>query len=246
MTYQSVFPYFLNNIFGQSGNSDSCWAVDSTYVANTPLLFQYDFGDNCDTFTPSSFDQSSFWNWNSFDFSWNNFSNWDLFSNISLPWTKNKDSDSGSSSNSGFVGSQSGLLSTTEWDKYMRGRIKTVKRCNEDYISELQPKMQEKVRKLEAFAKSKGITFTISSGYRTPEKQQSLINKYGRRRAASVDGSPHRRGCAIDINTNGILTEAQCKMLGEYAESIGMRWGGRWGGPGSSTERERWHFDIQA
>lgn len=230
MSYVPIASYYANTGFNVSGTADSCWTVDSTYVANSAPLFQFGGGGCYDTFNSGSFFGGGFSNW----FNWGGSS-----SGFSLKkGSKTKTSTSSLSRN--------GLLSVTDWDAHMRGKIKSVKRCNEDYISELQPKMQEKVRKLEAFAKSKGITFKICSGYRTPEKQQALRNKYGSRRAASVNGSPHRSGRAIDISTNGILTEAQCKMLGEYAESMGMRWGGRWGGPGSRTQRERWHFDLPA
>lgn len=244
MSYESIASYYIKNGFNSFETMNSCWAADSTYSSNYMPLYQYNVEGYFDTFTPSSFETTGFMPETNFNFGWGGFSDWS-FGNISFPWQKKSE---GSKSN--FSGSseytRNGLLSVEAWDAHMRGKVKSTKTCNEDYISELQPKMQEKVRKLEAFARSKGITFRICSGYRTPQKQQSLIDKYGTRRAASVNGSPHRSGRAIDISTNGILTEAQCTMLGKYAESIGMRWGGRWGGPGSSTQRERWHFDIPA
>lgn len=243
MSYESIASHYIKNGFDSLETMSSSWAADRTYSPNSMPLFQYNVSGYFDTFTPSSFEMTGFMP--ETNFGWGGFSDWS-FGNISLPWQNSSKSKSKSSSPSISSGSANGLLSVDAWDAHIRGKVKSVKTCNEDYISELQPKVQEKVRQLEAFAKSKGIKFEICSGYRTPEKQQSLIDKYGRRRAASVDGSPHRSGRAIDINTNGILTESQCKILGEYAESIGMRWGGRWGGPGSSTVRERWHFDLPA
>lgn len=117
------------------------------------------------------------------------------------------------------------------------------KSSNDDYIKELQPLMQQKVRMLEAYAKSKGYPFKICSGYRTRDEQVALQKKYANQpgRAAGADSSPHRFGRAIDISTNGLLTESQCADLGRYAKSIGMRWGGDF-----TTCRERWHFDIPA
>lgn len=227
-----------------------------------------------DTFSFNFNNMLDFQNWNnfpSFSFELNNFNDWLNQNNLQFPsfsfnnlfnstnWNFNNTSflDNINFNNKStnvvkpnnapsYTNNSTGrLFSATEWDLRIKGKIKTTKTCNEDYISELQPQMQEKVRKLEAFAKENGIPFKICSGYRTAEKQQALLNKYGSYKVASVNGSAHRSGKAIDISTNGILTEAQTTKLGEYAESIGMRWGGRWGGPGSSTQRERWHFDIK-
>lgn len=116
------------------------------------------------------------------------------------------------------------------------------KSCNDDYIKELQPLMQQKVRMLEAYAKSKGYSFKICSGYRTRDEQIALQKKYANQpgRAGGADTSPHRFGRAIDIQTNG-LTDAQCADLGRYAKSIGMRWGGDF-----TSCKENWHFDISA
>jgi len=118
-------------------------------------------------------------------------------------------------------------------------RIAT-KSKNDDYIKELAPEMQEKVRLLEEYARKEGIPFTITSGYRSREEQIALQNKYAgqKGRVAGADSSRHRFGKAIDINTKS-LTETQCKKLGDYAKSIGMRWGGDF-----ITCRERWHFDM--
>ena len=115
------------------------------------------------------------------------------------------------------------------------------KNNNNDYIKELQPVMQEKVRMLEAYAKSKGYPFKISSGYRTRDEQIALQKKYANQpgRVAGADSSLHRRGRAIDITTKGVLTDEQCADLGRYAKSIGLRWGGDF-----TSYRENWHFDL--
>lgn len=117
------------------------------------------------------------------------------------------------------------------------------KKNNDDYIKELHPLMQQKVRQLEAYAKSKGYTFRICSGYRTREQQIALQKKYKNEkgRVAGADSSPHRFGRAIDISSNGILSEEQSRDLGNYAKSIGLRWGGDF-----KSYRERWHFDLPA
>lgn len=136
---------------------------------------------------------------------------------------------------------QKPVQSTTKGEYTPSQKISN-KQSNEDYIKELNPTMQTKVRQLMAFAESNNIPFRITSGYRTREEQLELIEKYKNQpgRAAGADTSPHRFGRAIDIRVRN-LSEAQTTKLGNYAKSIGLRWGGDF-----RTCRERWHFDIQA
>lgn len=125
--------------------------------------------------------------------------------------------------------------------EYTPADRRAIKRNNDDYIAELQPVVQEKIRKLEAYAKANNIPFRIISGYRTAKDQNRLRKQYANQkgRAAGTHTSPHRSGRAIDIKCSGLLTEAQSTKLGLYAESIGLRWGGRF-----KKCRERWHFDM--
>ena len=135
-----------------------------------------------------------------------------------------------------------GNITELQTGEYMPAQRVESKNNNNDYIKELQPLMQQKVRMLEQYAKSKGYPFNITSGYRTREQQIALQKKYANQpgRVAGADTSLHRSGRAIDINTSG-LTEAQCTDLGNYAKSIGLRWGGDF-----KSYRERWHFDLPA
>ena len=108
-------------------------------------------------------------------------------------------------------------------------------KSNADKISKLTPQMQAKVNDLFAYAESQGVKVTITSGYRTQAEQQRLLKTRPRYAAKN---SLHCQGKAIDINiANG--TDADYKKLGDYAKSIGMRWGGDF-----SKVRERWHFDL--
>ena len=108
-------------------------------------------------------------------------------------------------------------------------------KSNADKISKLTPQMQAKVNDLFAYAESQGMKVTITSGYRTQAEQQRLLKTRSRYAAKN---SLHCQGKAIDINiANG--TDADYKKLGDYAKSIGMRWGGDF-----SKVRERWHFDL--
>ena len=105
----------------------------------------------------------------------------------------------------------------------------------EEAILQLNPVMQEKTRQLLAYAESKGLNVTITSGYRTPQEQAHLYAT----NPNAAKNSLHTYGKAIDINiANG--TDADYKLLGDYAKSIGMRWGGDFKNPRS----ERWHFDL--
>ena len=92
---------------------------------------------------------------------------------------------------------------------------------NGDKIRELDPKMQEKTMMLLDYAKAQGMKVTINSGYRTKEKQAQLLktNRFAAKK------SLHCEGKAIDIRiASG--KDADYKKLGDYAKSIGMRWGG--------------------
>lgn len=106
---------------------------------------------------------------------------------------------------------------------------------NGDKISKLTPEMQEKTMQLLDYAKSQGMTVTINSGYRTQEEQRELQRTRGKYAAKN---SLHCQGKAIDISIAG-GKDSDYKKLGDYAKSIGMRWGGDF-----STVKERWHFDL--
>lgn len=110
---------------------------------------------------------------------------------------------------------------------------------NSEKIQELNPKMQEKTMQLLDFAKSKfegsNKSVLITSGYRTKEEQQYLLDT---KPHLAAKNSAHCEGKAIDISITG-GTDEDYEALGNYAKSIGMRWGGDF-----SKEKERWHFDY--
>lgn len=112
-------------------------------------------------------------------------------------------------------------------------------------IKDLTPEMQERTKKLIAYANSHGYDVKITSGYRSQAQQDELRTKYEAkgqtRRAAKV--SPHTAGKAIDIRVmkDGKRCEAGYDLLGEYAVSeLGMRWGGNF----KNWDVEKWHFDY--
>lgn len=106
---------------------------------------------------------------------------------------------------------------------------------NANKISELSPEMQEKTMMLLDYAKSQGMEVTITSGFRTRAQQEYLLKT---RPEYAAKRSLHCLGRAIDISIKG-NNDSDYRKLGEYAKSIGMRWGGDF-----KKVAERWHFDI--
>ena len=102
--------------------------------------------------------------------------------------------------------------------------------------------MQEKTKKLIAYANKNGYDVQIIDGYRTEAEQKELQNKYQDEPGRVATNSAHCAGKAIDIKVtqNGQVSDSGYKLLGNYAKSqLGMRWGGDF-----SSYRERWHFDY--
>ncbi len=120
-------------------------------------------------------------------------------------------------------------------DSFIRPYDYNKYQSNGDKIKTLTPDMQEKTMQLLDYAKEQGLNVQITSAYRTPEEQRELQRTRGKYAAKN---SAHCEGKAIDIKiVNG--TDADYKKLGDYAKSIGMRWGGDF------SVKERWHFDIR-
>ncbi|CDC19551.1 MAG: M15 family metallopeptidase [Candidatus Gastranaerophilaceae bacterium] len=107
---------------------------------------------------------------------------------------------------------------------------------NGELISQLTPTMQEKTMQLLEYAKSQNLNIKITSGYRTPAEQAELRRK---RPDVAATKSLHCEGKAVDLKIiNGTYNDY--KKLGDYAKSIGMRWGGDFKNP----KPEEWHFDL--
>ena len=93
-------------------------------------------------------------------------------------------------------------------------------------LRQKQSKFVWMVRDLRNFAEKQGYELTFGEALRTPE-QAALYAKQGK----GIPGSIHQLKLAIDLNlfVDGVYmtsTEAHRK-LGEYWESIGGTWGGR-------------------
>lgn len=98
----------------------------------------------------------------------------------------------------------------------------------------VSPALVPYVRALRARAAGMGASFHLSSGYRSPAEQRALQLRWEAGDpsviAPPATNSLHLLGLAIDLESNAL------PALGAYAESIGMRWGGRFGDPV--------HFDL--
>lgn len=85
-------------------------------------------------------------------------------------------------------------------------------------------------------AAAEGIGISITSGWRSPERQQQLYRRLGPKRVARPGQSYHEFGFAVDIQTS---PPGALKRVGEIAESFGLRWGGRF-----KAMKEPWHIDA--
>jgi hypothetical protein len=103
-------------------------------------------------------------------------------------------------------------------------------------LKSLHPYFRDRVSKLIANCKAKGIELAIVESFRTHAKQSEYY-KMGKKYTRSAGGkSKHQYGLAVDVvpMVNG---EAQWeninlwKKVGVEGEKLGLRWGGRWKSP---------------
>lgn len=116
---------------------------------------------------------------------------------------------------------------------------------NELYLKELSSEMQEKTRKLIAYANENGYEIKITSGLRTLAEQQELIKRDERNQTnyAAKGKSHHLTGSAIDIRVykNGKKLYDEFTDIVAYAKKeLGLRWGGNF----VNSPYEPWHFDC--
>lgn len=90
-----------------------------------------------------------------------------------------------------------------------------------------QHRFMEMKAKLYAFAFSKGYKLTQGDGYRDPR----VFGQMGERKGYGESNSAHKQRLAEDINLfkdgKFLQNTEDHKELGEYWESIGGSWGGR-------------------
>lgn len=113
-------------------------------------------------------------------------------------------------------------------------------------IERLHPSVRKKFRKLLRFAKKRGYTVIITSGYRSFKKQNQLYERNSKNARAGL--SMHNYGLAIDINLrkNGRwwrkstpINEWKATGIPAYAKGLGMEWGGDF-----KTYRDPVHFEY--
>lgn len=106
-------------------------------------------------------------------------------------------------------------------------------------LSEKQQLFTVLIAQLIAFAQDKGMRLTFGEAYRTPE-QAKLNAKNG----SGISNSLHTQRLAVDFNLfiNGeykTRTE-DYRVLGEFWESLGGSWGGRF-----KTNPDGNHFSLE-
>lgn len=103
-------------------------------------------------------------------------------------------------------------------------------------LSALHPYFRDKVIELISICKSKGIELAVVETYRTVAKQNEY-RKLGKIYTRSTGGrSKHQYGLAIDVvpvidSVPSWHNEPVWEKVGAIGETLGLRWGGRWGHP---------------
>lgn len=126
----------------------------------------------------------------------------------------------------------------TPWGRYRKGII--------------QDELLEKLQLVEQFARENNLILVRNDGERTNAesnagraKKGSLVCKGGQ--------SPHNYGTAADLmlyDKNGkcydFAKTNEGRMIGEYAQSVGLRWGAlkKYGGDYSKKADEQHHFEL--
>ena len=104
--------------------------------------------------------------------------------------------------------------------------------------SRLNPRFTQPVLRILARLASRGYTFALLEGYRSPERQEKLADLGNHVTNARAFQSKHQYGVAVDLAPvrDGKLVISERDpwameayvALGEEAEKDGLTWGGRW------------------
>lgn len=105
-------------------------------------------------------------------------------------------------------------------------------------LSEKQQLFTQMIAQLIIWAADHGMRLTFGEAYRTPE--QAALNA---RKGSGIRNSLHTQRLAVDFNLfiNGVYqTDSAAYLpLGEFWESIGGNWGGRFSKPDGN------HFSLE-
>jgi peptidoglycan L-alanyl-D-glutamate endopeptidase CwlK len=100
-------------------------------------------------------------------------------------------------------------------------------------LRSLHPYFRDKISKLIAICKKRGIELAVVESYRTKAKQTEYFSM-GKMYTQSRGGkSKHQYGLAVDVvpiikGKPKWDDKALWKRIGSAGESLGLRWGGRW------------------
>lgn len=104
-------------------------------------------------------------------------------------------------------------------------------------VNKLQPEFKDSIVELLIWAawEYPDSTITIACTYRSPEEQDRLYKKGSSTTTLKGGQSKHQHGLACDIYfiKDGKIEPYGDKYLklGERAEELGLKWGGRWKSP---------------
>ena len=238
MITNSIFPTMATPSLGYN------WSNPFSFNFSNPFAFRYptpqlslpSFSDFLNlTYTPSSSTSSP---WSSMGL------------NLSTSTSNNSFLKSNAVSSSGLTCSTQNINSKNApyngYDKSPHSAVNSnvnnyTKYGNNKHIAQLEPEFQLKVMKIIDYAKQHGYDIKITSSFRTRSHQDRLRQKYKNQKGRAAKVSPHMFGKAIDYQVlkNGRKSSAGYDLIGKYAESLGVRWGGRF-----KTCVERWHIDY--
>jgi peptidoglycan L-alanyl-D-glutamate endopeptidase CwlK len=117
---------------------------------------------------------------------------------------------------------------------------RTKKAENNEQIKNLHPTFAIKVGRFIKDLERQGADVTITSGYRSFEKQQELFSSG--QTPAKPGSSYHNYGQAVDINVNGLKMSSSYENWLPIAETIKNKYGLRWGGD-FANNWDKVHYD---
>lgn len=103
-------------------------------------------------------------------------------------------------------------------------------------LNSLHPFFRDRVLKLVARCKAKGIELAIVETYRTHAKQREYKTMGKKYTSSGAGRSKHQYGLAVDVvpvvDSVAVWDNtALWRKIGSVGEKIGLRWGGRWRNP---------------
>ena len=95
----------------------------------------------------------------------------------------------------------------------------------------LDPVTSKGIELLKVAARKRGLTFILTSGFRSFTEQAELIRSGRAITPAAPGRSTHNYGYAFDAVVPQGLNSPQQRALGQIGEALGLSWGGRFRDP---------------